>query len=128
MPDLASFPGTGVLTTLRRDGTPVGLPIWWVPHRDSVAMATMASSWKVRRLANDPRCSFTVHDGERYHELRFRTIVGNARLLEGDERQEALRALDRRFPPQLGGPSLIPDPGAPFVAVITIDPTDVYQR
>lgn len=49
--------GTGkylLLTTLRRDGTPVATPVWLVPDADSLLVITQADSGKVRRIRNNP--------------------------------------------------------------------------
>ena len=49
--------GTGkylLLTTLRRDGTPVGTPVWLVPDTDTLLVITQADSGKVRRIRSNP--------------------------------------------------------------------------
>jgi len=50
----------GILTTLRGDGSPVAIPIWFDWDGDSVRMFTNVGSSKLRRLANDARASVLV--------------------------------------------------------------------
>jgi PPOX class probable F420-dependent enzyme len=61
---------TGVLTTLRADGRPVALPVWFVVLDRAVFVGTPSRSKKVARVARDPRASFLVEDGDRWAELR----------------------------------------------------------
>jgi len=58
----------GILTTLRRDGRPVALPIWYVALDRRIYVSTRGK--KVDRARNDPRCSFLVEAGERWADLR----------------------------------------------------------
>jgi hypothetical protein len=58
----------GILTTLRRDGRPVALPIWYVALDRRIYINTRGK--KVDRARNDPRCSFLVEAGERWADLR----------------------------------------------------------
>ena len=58
----------GILTTLRRDGRPVALPIWYVVLDRRIYLTTRGK--KVDRARNDPRCSFLVEAGERWADLR----------------------------------------------------------
>ena len=50
------------LTTFKRDGSPVGVPIWQAVGGDKVYMFTEASSWKVKRLGRNPRVELTTCD------------------------------------------------------------------
>jgi PPOX class probable F420-dependent enzyme len=67
---------TGVLTTLRRDGTPVALPVWFVALDRTIYVSTPARAKKVARARNDPRASFLVESGERWAELRAVHLSG----------------------------------------------------
>jgi hypothetical protein len=57
-----------ILTTLRRHGRPVTLPIWYVALDRRIYINTRGK--KVNRARNDPRCSFFVEAGERWADLR----------------------------------------------------------
>jgi nitroimidazol reductase NimA-like FMN-containing flavoprotein (pyridoxamine 5'-phosphate oxidase superfamily) len=59
---------TGIVTTLRRDGRPVALPVWFVVLDGHIYVRTRGR--KVERARHDPRCSFLVEDGERWAQLR----------------------------------------------------------
>src|SRR5882724_9088611 len=60
---------TGMVTTLRRDGYPVTLPVWFVALDRRIYFRTPASSKKVARVARDQRAGFLVEAGERWAEL-----------------------------------------------------------
>ncbi|HEY1974164.1 MAG TPA: pyridoxamine 5'-phosphate oxidase family protein [Pseudonocardia sp.] len=60
---------TGIVSTLRADGFPVTLPVWFVALNRAVYFRTPATSKKVARLRRDQRASFLVEAGERWSEL-----------------------------------------------------------
>jgi nitroimidazol reductase NimA-like FMN-containing flavoprotein (pyridoxamine 5'-phosphate oxidase superfamily) len=72
---------TAVLTSLRRDGIPVSLPVWFVVVDRSVLVTGPASSYKFTRLRRDPRATFLVESGEAWKELRAVHLVGRAELV-----------------------------------------------
>ncbi|HME78934.1 MAG TPA: pyridoxamine 5'-phosphate oxidase family protein [Mycobacterium sp.] len=73
---------TGILTTLRRDGMPIALPVWFVVDDRSIALMTPAGTKKIARIRHDPRASFLVESGERYTELRGVHLTGRVELVE----------------------------------------------
>ncbi|MCH8066861.1 MAG: TIGR03618 family F420-dependent PPOX class oxidoreductase [Chloroflexi bacterium] len=50
----------GVLSTLREDGAPISVPVWFEWDGHHARMFTTASSRKVARLARDARASLLV--------------------------------------------------------------------
>lgn len=50
----------GVLSTLRDDGAPIAVPVWFEWDGSHARMFTTASSGKVERLARDARASLLV--------------------------------------------------------------------
>ncbi len=50
----------GVLSTLRDDGAPISVPVWFEWDGSRARMFTTASSRKVERLARDARASLLV--------------------------------------------------------------------
>ena len=60
---------TGILTTLRRDGTPVSLPVWYVADGRTIVVKTPPRTKKVVRVERDARASFLVVSGERWIDL-----------------------------------------------------------
>ncbi|HJR89751.1 MAG TPA: PPOX class F420-dependent oxidoreductase [Aeromicrobium sp.] len=43
-----------LLTTYRKDGTPVGTPVWAVSRDGKLYVWTEVDSWKVKRIRNNP--------------------------------------------------------------------------
>jgi PPOX class probable F420-dependent enzyme len=72
---------TGILTTLRADGTPIALPVWFVAIDERIYVGTPAHTKKVARVSRDPRVSFVVESGKRWAELRGVHLTGRARLV-----------------------------------------------
>jgi nitroimidazol reductase NimA-like FMN-containing flavoprotein (pyridoxamine 5'-phosphate oxidase superfamily) len=89
---------TGVVTTLRRDGWPVSLPVWFALVDDAIYLRTPARSKKVARVRNDDRACFLVEAGEAWAELRAVLWLGH--LTEVDDevmRQRAGAALGEKY-------------------------------
>jgi PPOX class probable F420-dependent enzyme len=53
---------TGKLATVRRDGRPHAVPIWFVLDGDDLLFTTGAGSVKVRAMRRDPRVCLCVDD------------------------------------------------------------------
>ena len=92
--DTASF---SRLTTFKKNGTGVPVPIWHAVGGDKIYMFTEAGSWKVKRLRRNPRIEITtcnwrgVTDGNP-------TWSGNARIVEDAKGiARAYEALDRKY-------------------------------
>jgi PPOX class probable F420-dependent enzyme len=75
---------TGILTTLRRDGTPITLPTWFVAIDRQIYLRTPAQTKKVARLRRNPRVAFLVESGERWAELEAVHVTGRAEFLSED--------------------------------------------
>lgn len=73
---------TGIVTSLRADGRPVSLPVWFCVVDGSVHLRTPAASAKARRLRRDPRVGFLVEGGERWAELWAVHLVGDAVVVD----------------------------------------------
>jgi hypothetical protein len=67
---------TGILTTLRRDGMPVTLPMWFVALDRTICFSAPSRTKKVARLHHDPRASFLIESGKRWAELRAVHLTG----------------------------------------------------
>jgi len=53
------------LTTYRKNGEPKPVPVWVVDLGDgTVGFTTASSSWKVKRLTNDPKISLSRSDSK----------------------------------------------------------------
>jgi PPOX class probable F420-dependent enzyme len=89
---------TGIVTTLRRDGMPIAVPMWFCVVDGAVHFRTLAVTKKAARLRNDPRVSFLVEGGERWAELWAVHLAGTAAFVENPavmERFEA--AMDAKY-------------------------------
>ena len=87
---LLSTPGKGhttILTTFRRNGVGVGTPVGTVASQGKLYFMTPASTWKVKRLANNPHV--TVAPGTYKGEALGPAIEGTARRLSGEEKKQA---------------------------------------
>lgn len=73
---------TAILTTLRRDGWPVSLPLWYVVEDRVVYAATPARSKKVARIRNDDRGCLLVERGEAWVELAAVELPVRATILD----------------------------------------------
>jgi PPOX class probable F420-dependent enzyme len=75
---------TGIVTTLRADGSPVTLPMWFVVIDRAVCFFTFAPTKKVARIARDPRASFLVESGEKWAELKAVHLSGHLEPITDD--------------------------------------------
>ena len=76
---------TGILTTLRKDGTPIALPVWFVVIDRRIYMTTPSGTKKVSRVRRDARASFLVESGERWAELKAVHLTGRATVVTSDD-------------------------------------------
>lgn len=83
---------TGILTTLRRDGVPITLPVWFVVDGEAVAMTTPSRTKKVARIRRDPRASFLVESGEQYLDLRGVHFTGQIQTVEDADAKTRIEA------------------------------------
>jgi nitroimidazol reductase NimA-like FMN-containing flavoprotein (pyridoxamine 5'-phosphate oxidase superfamily) len=60
---------TGILTSLRRDGWPISLAVWFVALDRRLYVAGQAHTKKFARIRNDPRVSFLVESGVDWRDL-----------------------------------------------------------
>jgi nitroimidazol reductase NimA-like FMN-containing flavoprotein (pyridoxamine 5'-phosphate oxidase superfamily) len=89
---------TGILTTLRRDGRPVSLPVWFVALDRHVYVRTPARTHKVGHVEHDPRATFLVERGERWAELCAVMLHADVTLLgAGDERDTVETTLNDKY-------------------------------
>ena len=82
---------TGILTTLRRDGMPIALPVWFVVDDRSIALMTPAGTKKIARIQHDPRASFLVESGEQYTKLRGVHLTGRVEVVQDATATSAYR-------------------------------------
>jgi PPOX class probable F420-dependent enzyme len=96
---------TGILSTLRRDGWPVSLPLWYAVDGDEIVMTTPRGSRKIARIENDPRACFLVQTGEAWVELRAVLLYGTCTVVvDPGEIRRADALIDARYPPEIRVP------------------------
>lgn len=89
---------TGILTSLRRDGSPVSLPVWFVALHRRVYVAGPAPTKKFSRIRRDPRVGFLVESGTGWAELVGVHFNGRARpVAPGEQLDEVTAALDAKY-------------------------------
>jgi nitroimidazol reductase NimA-like FMN-containing flavoprotein (pyridoxamine 5'-phosphate oxidase superfamily) len=88
--DIVDAAHTGIFTSLRRDGTPVALPLWFVTHDRQIYIRTPGLTKKVNRVRHNPRVSFLVEAGERWVDLVGVHFTGTATVLTPPEELDAL--------------------------------------
>ena len=85
---------TIVLTTYRRDGTPVETPVSIAFEGDRAFFRSFDQAWKTKRLRNNPHVEIAAST------LRGRRtgppVQAQATLLQGEQARVAARALARR--------------------------------
>ena len=88
---------TGIFTTLRRDGMPIALPIWYACIDRKIYMDTRRK--KLTRVANDPRASFLVEDGARWSELKAVHMTGTIDVIDSEHpaAAEFAEQMDRKY-------------------------------
>ena len=89
---------TGILTTLRADGMPITLPVWFVVLDRTIGLSAPSATKKVRRICRDPRASFLVESGERWRDLRAVHLTGTMEIVEDDATTARIdEALDAKY-------------------------------
>ena len=85
-----------LLTTYRRDGTPVGTPVNIAVDGDRAFVRTWDTAWKVKRIRNNPEVE--VAPSTIRGKPTGPAIRAHARILDGDESAYAGRAIARKHP------------------------------
>src|SRR5439155_13620911 len=85
---------TALLTTYKRNGTPVATPLTIAVEGERAFIRTYDRAWKAKRLRNNP--SVLVAPSTVRGKPRGEAIAARARLLDGDEAAHAARAIARR--------------------------------
>jgi nitroimidazol reductase NimA-like FMN-containing flavoprotein (pyridoxamine 5'-phosphate oxidase superfamily) len=86
---------TGVLATLRSDGAPAIVPLWFVVIDGHVCVRTLRASAKAKHLINDPRLSFLVESGKAWAQLKAVVLYGVGELKAGQRQLEVSVRLNR---------------------------------
>jgi nitroimidazol reductase NimA-like FMN-containing flavoprotein (pyridoxamine 5'-phosphate oxidase superfamily) len=97
--DMLTNSHTGIITTLRRDGWPISLPMWFVVMDRKIYMRTLAASKKALRIRRDERACFMVESGEAWKDLAAVVVPVRASLIDpaSEEAKGALTALGAKY-------------------------------
>ncbi len=87
---------TVVLTTYRRDGTPVGTPVHIAVDGDRAFVRTYDSAGKYKRIRNNP--TVAIAPSTVRGKPTGPAIHARARVLSGEEWAHAGKALARKYP------------------------------
>lgn len=98
--DVIATAHTGILTTLRADGTPMSLPTWFVVDGGEILSRALARSGRVRRIRRNSRASFLVESGLAWAELRAVHLCGDVII---DDDPDHLAAVARRLDEKYAG-------------------------
>jgi PPOX class probable F420-dependent enzyme len=91
---LLEAPSPAVLTTIRRDGSPLTTPVWFRFTGEALEVVIAEDDVKLRHLARDPRCTLVVF--EAVPPFRGVEVRGEAILARGDV-TEARRSIAGRY-------------------------------
>jgi uncharacterized protein len=87
-----------LLTTFRRDGTPVATPVWAVElDEQRVGFWTSSGSGKAKRLAHTARVTVTPCDARGRVRAGATAVEATARLVTGDEFEEIRKRIIAKY-------------------------------
>jgi nitroimidazol reductase NimA-like FMN-containing flavoprotein (pyridoxamine 5'-phosphate oxidase superfamily) len=99
---------TGIFTSLRSDGVPIALPLWFAAIDGAIYFNTRGK--KLIRVRNDPRSSFLVEAGARWVDLNAVHLTGRAEIIELDpDLRAAFGAEIKRKYARFRGVSVMPE-------------------
>ncbi|WP_327118199.1 PPOX class F420-dependent oxidoreductase [Nocardia sp. NBC_01730] len=92
-----------LLTTFRKDGSPVGSAVWAVAENGKLYIWTVTDSWKVKRLRRNPAVTLQpcTASGKPHGEV----VEGTGRILDADGTERVRKLLRRKY--WLTGPLVI---------------------
>jgi PPOX class probable F420-dependent enzyme len=87
-----------LLTTFRRDGTPVATPVWAVKLDEGrVGFWTSSGSGKAKRLAHTARVTVTPCDARGRPKAGSAMVEATARVVTGSELEEIRRRIISKY-------------------------------
>lgn len=86
------------LTTYRKDGTPRSTPVWIADLSDgNLGFTTGESSYKVKRIRNDPRVQLQPSDGRGNATAGSSAVEGKAVVVTGAEFEAVKAAIKAKY-------------------------------
>ena len=91
-----------VLATVRADGAPLAMPMWFLHDPTQVTMISVAGTQKVRNLRRDPRVCVVAESVSASGAICGVTVQGRAEFLDdGPERRALAARLLTKYDPRL---------------------------
>ncbi len=84
-----------LVTTFRKDGTPVPTPVWVAREGDDLVVWTQATAGKVKRVRNNPTVELTECDLR--GRPRGETVKGTARILDAEATERGRSVLTKKY-------------------------------
>ncbi|MQY17231.1 PPOX class F420-dependent oxidoreductase [Nocardia macrotermitis] len=84
-----------LLTTFRKDGTPVGTPLWAALDDGKLFVWTVTDSWKVKRIRRNP--AVTLQPCNVSGTPRGAVVNGTARILDEADSDRVRRLIKRKY-------------------------------
>jgi len=84
-----------LVTTFRKDGTPVPTPVWVGRDGDELIVWTQSTAGKVKRIRNNPTVELAECDFR--GRPRGETVKGTARILDEDGTERGRRVLRKKY-------------------------------
>lgn len=76
---------TGIVTTLRRDGVPISLPVWFAVDGRTLVFSSPTRAKKVTRVKHDHRAAFLVESGRAWRELTAIHMTGRIEFVAPED-------------------------------------------
>jgi nitroimidazol reductase NimA-like FMN-containing flavoprotein (pyridoxamine 5'-phosphate oxidase superfamily) len=88
-----------LLATLKADGAPLAMPMWFLHDPASLTMISEAATHKIHNLRRDPRVCVVAEAGGGGAALRGVTVQGLAEFLaDGPERRALVERFHAKYP------------------------------
>jgi hypothetical protein len=87
---------TTLLTTFKRDGSPVGTPVNLAVEGDHAYFRSYHKAWKTKRIRNKP--DIAIAPSTVRGTPTGETVPARARLLSGDEERHARQVIAHHYP------------------------------
>ncbi|MEV0246957.1 PPOX class F420-dependent oxidoreductase [Nocardia sp. NPDC050712] len=84
-----------LLTTFRKDGSPVATPLWAAAAEGKLYVWTVTDSWKVKRLRRNP--AVTVQPCDVKGKPRGEVVQGTGRVLDADGSDMVRKLIKKKY-------------------------------
>lgn len=84
-----------LLTTFRKDGTPVPTPLWAAPDGDRLLVWTVTDSYKVKRIRRNPRVTLAACDVR--GNPKSAPVEATAEILDAAGTEHVRAAIARKY-------------------------------